>query len=315
MRIDPYIAKLLFQYNCVVVPGFGAFLAETTGARIDAATQTIHPPAKAISFNAQLNRNDGLLVSEIAKDRKLGYEEVLGEVEGSVRDWGRRLRREESIELFGVGRLWQNKEGKIQFQPEGTNNFLTASFGLAPMAAIPIHREELKEAVEELEERIPFMITPEKRGQDVSLRPWLKYAAILLLAFSLGATGYTGYGEIQKKAVAARQEAGKKVTRLIQEATFFEAAPLELPPINIKLHKRQLGKHHVIAGAFREMANAEKRVEQLKAKGYNALYLGANAYGLHQVAYDSFEDPQEALAFLRKVKAVDSRDAWLLSEK
>src|SRR5690606_36352901 len=210
-----------------------------------------------ISFNAQLNKNDGLLVSEIAKDRKLGYEEVLGEVEESAREWDRRLRGAESIEVFGIGRLWLNKDGKIQFQPEEKNNFLTASFGLAPFAAIPIQREALKEAVEELEERIPFTITPEQRGQTPSLRPWLRYAAILMLAFSLGATGYTGYGEIQKRSMAARQDAGKKVARLIQDATFFEAAPLELPPNNIKIHKRQLGKHHVIAGAFRDIGNAE----------------------------------------------------------
>ena len=44
-------------------------------------------------------------------------------------------------------------------------------------------------------------------------------------------------------------------------------------------------------------------------------YLGVNKYGLHQVAYDSFDDPKEALVFLRKVKAEDSRDAWMLSEK
>jgi len=135
------------------------------------------------------------------------------------------------------------------------------------------------------------------------------------LAFSWGATGYIGYGEIQRNAVAARIDAGQKGSRLIQEATFFESAPLELPPINISLHKRSLGKHHVIAGAFREIENAEKKVGLLKAKGYDAFYLGENSYGLHQVAYDSFEDPQEALIFLRKVKSTESRDAWLLSQK
>lgn len=315
MRIDAYIEGLLFEYNCVVIPGFGAFLAQGTGARIDAATHTLYPPTKAISFNAQLNKNDGLLVSQIANDRKLGYEEVLREVEEVARDWGRRLRQGDPVEVFGVGRLWQNKDQKIQFQPEEKNSFLTSSFGLAPFAATPIQREQLKEAVEDLEDRIPFIITPEKREQSASFRPWLKYAAILMLAFSLGATGYTGYGEIKKRALAARQDAGQQVSRLIQEATFFEASPLELPPINISIRKRQLGKHHVIAGAFREIANAEKRVGQLKEKGFNAFYLGENSYGLHQVAYDSFEDPQEALVFLRKVKTTESRDAWLLSEK
>lgn len=314
MRIDPYIEKLLFEYNCVVVPGFGAFLAQRTPAQIDSVTNTLLPPTKVVSFNAQLHRNDGLLVSQISKERKLGYEEVLQEVEGVSREWNQRLGQGEHIEVFGIGRLWHNKEKKIQFQPEGKTNFLTSSFGLAPFVASPIQREVLKEEVEELEERIPFIITPEKR-EESPFRPWLKYAAILLLACSLGITSYTAYGDFQQSSLAVRQDAQKQVSRLIQEATFFEAAPLELPPINIEISKRKLGKHHVIAGAFREMANAEKRVDQLKEKGFNAFYLGENAYGLHQVAYGSFEDPKEALAFLRVVKSTESTDAWLLSEK
>jgi len=314
MRIDPYIEKLLFEYNCVVVPGFGAFLAQRTPARIDSATNTILPPAKVVSFNAQLNKNDGLLVSQIAKERKLGYEEVLQEVEAVSREWIQRLGRGEHIEVFGIGRLWHNNERRIQFQPEGKTNFLTSSFGLASFVATPIQREVLKAEVEELEERIPFIITPEKR-KETSFRPWLKYAALLMLAFSLGVTSYSAYGELQQRSLAVRQDAQKQVSRLIQEATFFEAAPLELPPIDIEISKRKLGKHHVIAGAFREMANAEKRVGQLQDKGFNAFYLGENSYGLHQVAYGSFEDPKEALAFLRVVKSTESRDAWLLSEK
>src|SRR5690606_33046734 len=136
-----------------------------------------------------------------------------------------------------------------------------------------------------------------------------------MLAFSLGVTSYSAYGELQQRSLAVRQDAQKQVSRLIQEATFFDTAPLELPPIDIEISNRKLGRHHVIAGAFREMANAEKRVDQLKDKGFNAFYLGENSYGLHQVAYDSFEDPKEALVFLRKVKATESADAWLLSEK
>ncbi len=314
MRIDAYIEKLLFEYNCVVVPGFGAFLAQRTSAKIDTATNTFIPPSKVVSFNAQLSKNDGLLVSYIAKEKNLGYEEMLGEVEAAAKDWTKKLQQGEHIEVFGIGRLWHNKEQKIQFQPEDKTNFLTSSFGLSAFVATPIQREVLKEEVEELEERIPFIITPEKREAS-PFRPWLKYAAILLLAVSLGVTSYRTYGDFQQKEVAAQQDAQEEVSRLIQEATFFESAPLELPAINIEVTKKQLGKHHVIAGAFRQVENAEKRVDELKEKGFNAFYLGENRYGLHQVAYDSFEDPKEALLFLKKVKATESRDAWLLSEK
>ena len=34
-------------------------------------------------------------------------------------------------------------------------------------------------------------------------------------------------------------------------------------------------------------------------------YLGENKFGLHQVAYDSFENPKEALTFLRRVKRTE----------
>ncbi len=313
MRIDSYIEKLLFEYNCVVVPGFGAFLAHTTSAVIDAAKNTFVPPSKIISFNAQLSKNDGLLVSHIAKEKKLGYEEMLQEVEAVAKMWKQQLNQGESIELFGIGKLSQ-KDHRIQFQPENKVNFLTSSFGLTSFTANPVQREVMKEEVRELEEKIPFIITPEQR-ETTSFRPWLKYAAVVFLAVSLAATSYRTYDDLKEKEVAAQEEAQKEVSRLIQEATFFESAPLELSAISIEVTKKQLGKHHVIAGAFREEQNAEKRVAQLKDKGFNAFYLGMNRYGLHQVAYDSFEDPKEALAFLKKVKATDSRDAWLLSEK
>ncbi|GLU43165.1 SPOR domain-containing protein [Allomuricauda sp. NBRC 101325] len=314
MRIDSYIENLLFDYNCVVVPGFGAFLAHSKSAEIDAASKTLLPPSKSISFNAQLSKNDGLLVSHIAKDKNLGYEEMLQEVEEVAQNWINRLDQGETVELFSIGKLWHNSEKRIQFQPENRINFLTSSFGLSSFAATPIHREVLKEEVVELEEKIPFIITPEKR-EETSFRPWLKYAAVILLAVSIGFTGYNTYDNHKKTEFAAQQEAQTEVSKLIQEATFFESAPLELPAININVTKKQLGKHHVIAGAFRDESNADKRVAQLKEKGYNAFYLGINKYGLHQVAYDSFEDPKEALAFLKEVKATDSRDAWLLSEK
>nr|WP_299071394.1 SPOR domain-containing protein [uncultured Allomuricauda sp.] len=314
MRIDSYIEELLYDYNCVVVPGFGAFLAHGKSAELDATTNTLVPPTKTVSFNAQLSKNDGLLVSHIAKVKHLGYEELLQEVENEGELWNKKLNQGESIELYGVGKLWLNEGQKIQFQPENKINYLTSSFGLSAFTATPIQREVLKEEVEELEEKIPFIITPEKR-EEASFRPWLKYAAVLLISLSLGVTSYNTYTDFQQKQIAAQQDAQQEISRHIQEATFFESAPLELPSINIKVNKKQLGKHHVIAGAFRIEKNAEKKVRLLKEKGYNAFYLGANKFGLHQVAYDSFENPKEALSYLREIKRTVSSDAWMLSEK
>ncbi len=315
MRIEGHISNLLYDHNCVVVPGFGAFLAHTGSAHLDVSSNRIIPPSKTVSFNRQLTKNDGVLVTHIAKEKNLDYESLLSEVENVGRTWNKRLENGEHIELFGVGKLWSSAGGKIQFQPENKINYLTSSFGLGSISAIPVQREVLKEEVEELENTIPFIITPEKRTESV-FRPWAKYAAILLLTVSLGLTGYRAFNDYTKKQVVAQEEAQQEVSRLIEEATFFNGSPLELPAVNITLNKKQVvGNHHVIAGAFRIEQNAQKKVAQLKKKGYSAVYLGTNKFGLHQVAYSSFEDSREALKFLKQVRKSESSDAWLLSEK
>ena len=79
--------------------------------------------------------------------------------------------------------------------------------------------------------------------------------------------------------------------------------------------KKNTGKYHIIAGAFRIQENAEKKVEQLISEGYSARQIGQNKYGLHQVVYASYEDRLEALRSLRDIKRSQNKDAWLLVQE
>lgn len=313
MRIEHYIKELLYRYNCVIVPEFGAFLTHTASARINSASNTLYPPTKVISFNQQLSKNDGLLVSHISKAINLSYEDLLEEVITTSKSWKERLQNKETIDLYGIGILSTNTEQKIQFKPEEKINYLTSSFGLTAFSVSPLIREE----VEVLEERIPFIITPEKRSES-TFRPWLKYAAVFLLCCATGVSGYQFYNQVLEKQELVHQEAQNQISKHIQEATFFDTAPLKLPALKLKIDKKEAiinPQHHIIAGAFRIKQNANKKVKQLEKLGYQATYIGANKFGLHQVAYSSFSNSQEALRFLRKIKNTVSQDAWMLSEK
>ncbi len=66
MDVTAFIRELLFGHDCVIVPGFGGFIGNYTPARIDKRTGTFYPPVKQISFNRNLNHNDGLLVGKIS---------------------------------------------------------------------------------------------------------------------------------------------------------------------------------------------------------------------------------------------------------
>lgn len=320
MVLEHYISELLYRYNCVVVPGFGAFLTQKKSARIHHGTNTFFAPTKSISFNGQLVSNDGLLVSYVSESEKISFETALAHIEQQSNLWKQRLKDGASVQLKNIGSLSANQEGRTLFEPYTELNYLTSSFGLSNFNALPVTREVLKEEVTTLEEKIPFVITPERREQR-GFRPYLKYAALLMLAFSTGLTGYRVYQQQHSNEQVARQDAQKYVTKQIQEATFFDMAPLELPTVTVKAKANSMPvdaegeMHHIIAGAFRIKANADRKIEQLQALGYRSAYYGTNSYGLHVVTYASYPNPDEALKALREIKRTQSKDAWLLSKK
>ena len=71
--ITAFIRELLFGHDCVIVPGFGGFIGNYTPARIDKKSGTFYPPVKQISFNRNLNHNDGLLVGRISGSSGINY--------------------------------------------------------------------------------------------------------------------------------------------------------------------------------------------------------------------------------------------------
>ena len=76
MRVELYLKELLYRYECVVMPGFGAFLAKRKPAEVHESTHAFYPPKKAISFNKQLSENDGVLANYIAKAEEISYSEA-----------------------------------------------------------------------------------------------------------------------------------------------------------------------------------------------------------------------------------------------
>jgi len=317
MRVAHYIEELLYKYSCVVVPEFGAFLANSVPSKLNPSSKSILPPAKVISFNSKLSRNDGILVAHIAKAKQLPYEAILESVVETSSRWKDKIARGEKLKLNNIGVVVLNPENNMEFLPEHSTNYAVSSFGLAPISAIPVKREVLKDTVETLEERAPLKITPATR-ETPSLRPWLKYAAIVLLFASLGASGYVLNNRFAYDQEVVEQQVDQEVSKEIQEAVFFDASPLEFPPLTLNVKKTDdtpKPLHFVIAGAFRTQGNAEKKVAQLQNDGHNASVIGQNRFGLYQVAYAGFADKKDALAHLRQIKREVSSDAWLLTKK
>ena len=111
-----------------------------------------------------------------------------------------------------------------------------------------------------------------------------------------------------KPVVEKKNTAPKKVV---------EKKPVKVEPKAISASKTTVSsysdaKYLIIAGCFAEEPNANKLVSKLSAKGYPAITWKAGAKQLSYVAFGGYTSKAEALQALKKVKANDAKDAWLM---
>jgi len=310
MQFYSYISDLLYRYECVIIPDFGAFLTRSVSAKIDESTHTFYPPGKTLSFNEQLKQNDGLLANYIAEVENITYEVSVEKIAQKIKTLKSQLALGETLSFKNIGEILLNVDGRLTFAPSYDLNYLTNSFGLSQFVSPNITREAYKEEVKSLEKVIPLTITSDKRKS----RPYLRYAAIAVMALGLGGFMASNYyvGQIEQHNQLAQEDANAQLEHKIQQATFIIDNPLPVVTLNVA---KQSGNYHIVAGAFRIEENSTKKLKQLKALGYNARKIGVNKYGLHQVVYSSYETRSEAHKALYKIRREHNRDAWLLAQK
>ena len=304
MQLSTYICDLLYRYECVILPGLGAFITQNKPAHIDVKTHTFYPPSKTLSFNRHLQTNDGLLANHIAGEENIPYETALSKLRAQIKHYKTALENGEIVLIESIGELRSNQINQIEFSPLSNANFLTDSFGLAPVVS-----SEVARVMEATQEKEPLVVAITKS----SIPVW-RYAAIGLIALGLTSMGglFVYNNQVEQHNLTEKQKANTLVESQIQQATFIVNPPL--PALSVSV-KKPIGSFHIVAGAFRMEENATTKIDQLKEMGYSARLLGENRYGLHQVVYNSFENREDALAELRKIQRTENPDAWLLVQE
>ena len=309
MNIEPYIAQLLYRYQCVTVPGFGAFLTEIQSAQLIESSNSFFPPKKMISFNAYLKNNDGLLANHIAQAEKTSYEYAVSAIQYEVFNWKKALQENGTFSIKNVGHFSLNADKNLLFTPADQTNYLTNSFGLSAFVSPLVKREVFEQKLEALEQEEVVEFIPERRKTSA----YLKYAAIFVLG--LGLTGTLVYPiyqqQLANEKMLVESAVQKQVQHKIQEATFFIENPIPAVTLTVKESKMS---YHIMAGAFREEENAEKKFRQLSNQGFKARRIPMNKYGLYPVLYGSYATFAEAEKAKKEIQETKNPDAWILIE-
>ena len=131
MELVNHIRDLLYHHDCVVVPGFGGFVTNERSARIDMSTNSFHPPAREVGFNARLDHNDGLLISYLSARLSINYVDAKKLVESFVEEVAQKFYEGRVVHFEGIGQFSVDRQKNMQFDPDPAANFLTGTYGLS----------------------------------------------------------------------------------------------------------------------------------------------------------------------------------------
>ena len=349
MKLETYISELLYQYDCVVVPGLGGFVANYKSATIQSVQNTFSPPSKSISFNKNLNANDGLLANLIAQKEGFNFDIAIKKIDEAVVSINRDLKLKKRVLLNDVGTLFLDAENRTQFEPQTSINYLLGSYGLAVFQKQPIQRVTLEEKItkEFVDRTAPMVVVKNSKS-----RQWAYAAAVTVLAFGAGwmtnnadLNAELNYANLNPftpdvRAVYSPVKSSLKVNEEIKTKTVKEQVAeadenayflsvtfnKEDSPVIVQLREKPIAEavstyvavakqelhYHIVAGCFSEKRNAKKMVKKLKKQGFESFIVGKRK-GLWAVSYNSFVTRKEAVNALEF--AQDHNDkAWILNQ-
>jgi nucleoid DNA-binding protein len=334
MYLDFYIAKLLEEHECVIVPDFGAFITNERPPNINETEGKIYPASKRVAFNPSLTFNDGLLINSISFSEKISYNEASDLVKKLLEQWKKKLSDKESLLLVGIGELTLNEDQKLIFAPLLSNNFHPDSFGLSELEIKPVIRKlaELTSVENELSYRV---IEPEEETFEVKhhhktnkSRKVLYYSltayipiiiglwAVLFFTDPFNNSNESSLNPIEAKRKPASEAPVKSQKPPVEKTT----QPEKIKPSqnvttasvdNIKAASQ--GVLYVIGGSFKSYKNAAILQKEFQLKNYKSEIV-KSANHQYRVAYSKFSNRSEAENFLLAIRQSDNKSAWILNE-
>ena len=351
MNVDAYINKLLFEHDCVIVPGLGGFVASPRVAMHNKLHHSFIPPARVIAFNVFLRQNDGLLANCISSNEKIPFSEAMNFLEKYVEQCFLEMETGRRFVISDVGQLYYGTEKNIQFEPDDSALHSFDSFGLTSVRAVPANVKELEENIllSPLRQSVSLK---EKRKTKRSLSGRRLMNAVLITGITLWATfnlyiikphnfnfsnlnpfantappAYTPRGEnltvpkiILSPAPALEPFNNETITPVpeekinretIEEKKIEEKIPVAAPKENVA---EASGNYFVVAGVFKIPSNAENFLTKLKTDGFEKSGSIERENKPTIIFVTRHRQKEDAVASVHQLKEM-GMDAWVLSGK
>jgi hypothetical protein len=345
-----YISELLCEHDCVIIPGFGGFVARPVPAQFSKAGNMLLPPGKSLVFNKNLSNNDGLLAGYMMEKESLPYKDAMLKIERLIAGCKSTLESRKRLELENTGLLYYNAENILLFEPSLHKSHEINSFGLVAVNAVKLAGGKEENATDLSKKELSYRSIEPKQpaGNKTLMRISVAVSSILLFSFlilisskqlpisgalaSLNpfAAKENAYKPVdynlgkllsinEKKASGEVKISGTlKLTENSEKVFVIKADTIDTDKTSvIKNTTLTAGNHsfsgtfQVVVGCFAIEKNAHKLIKQLRGQSIEAGISGQNARGLYIVSVAGFSSENLARTKLNQVKQ-HFPSAWIL---
>lgn len=184
LQLSDHIRALLREHDCVIIPDFGGLISDYSPAHIHPVRHTLAPPDKRVAFNQALTRNDGLLVDALSNALSISSAQARQMVRDAVARLQSELAENHRTELPGIG-IFRYAAGRgLAFEYTGTQNLLSASYGLPELLSRPVRATDALIARERPTEVVPMLAATRRR---LGKRVFNTLAAVMVSSLVLSA--------------------------------------------------------------------------------------------------------------------------------
>jgi len=322
-----HIAYLLTQYECVIVPGLGAFVVSLSSREKTGGEKMLSPPENFLGFNSEIKHNDGLLANSIAQEMKSSYREATLLIEQYVRDILLRLNDGKKVDIPWVGSLSLKNNKKI-FQSEKTLSCNASNYGLNAIS--------LPRVIDIQPETSAHPEKKNKKNKEVIWIPvsrkFIIYsgsvaAAILAMCiiptplnneyFNLRHTQYASILNLPAQSipnVVEAEDVSETEIQAPENASSTEIAT-SLPEVtNLAQTETKTLHYYIIIASLPDQLSAKKTLAALQSDGFENAAILLSSDSRYRIYTNRFEDKAEAEEFLIQFKEdyPEQANAWVL---
>lgn len=255
IELAQHIETLLLENDCVIVPGFGGFVAHYSPATRVKEENIFLPPTRTIGFNPQLKLNDGVLVQSYMSAYDTSFADASRIVEKEVNEFIGLLHEEGKAHLDNIGEIQSNIYGNYEFVPYDYKITTPSLYGLDSFKIHELSALQQKEKV-----LVPTYQEKEKKTFEISInRAYLRNAAAMIAAIVLFFAFST---PVENTDVQKNNYAQLLPSELFEQ---IEKQSVAITPVYVKNDAAQQAKKFSASSASTKTSSAKKHTTD-KAK-------------------------------------------------